>query len=331
MTLTRALITGVTGQDGGFLAEQLLSEGAEVHGLVRPGDEAVASLAESLPGVVLHEGDLGDDAALRALVADVAPTELYHLAGISSVARSWQDPVETARLSGVAPVVLLDAALRLQEKTGTAVRFVQASSAEIFGAAARSPQDEQTPVRPVSPYGAAKAYAHHMVAVHRSRGLHAVSCILFNHESPRRPASFVTRKITQAAARIARDGHGELVLGNLDARRDWGWAPDYVRAMVLAARHREALDVVVATGRTHSVADFVAAAFSRAGIDDWGAHVRVDPQFVRPVEATEQVGDATRARTELGWAPTVAFDEMVGRMVEHDMELARRAPGEGEA
>jgi GDPmannose 4,6-dehydratase len=205
------------------------------------------------------------------------------------------------------------------------VRFVQASSAEIFGRTSRVPQDETTPVRPLTPYGAAKAYAHHLVGVYRARGLHASSCILYNHESPRRPQTFVTRKISVAAARIARGLQDELAMGNLDARRDWGWAPDYVGAMMSAARDPLGRDYVIATGISHSVRDFVAAAFRAAGISDWEKYVTLDPRFARPSDAPELVGDSTRAREMLGWSPTVTFDEVVTRMVEHDLALLGRA------
>lgn len=320
--MTRALITGITGQDGGYLAERLASEGVEVHGLVHRDDATAGDLSDRLPGVVLHPGDLADHDGLRRVVVDVGPDELYNLAGISSVAYSWEHPVSTAELSGVAAAVIFAAAAEVQERTGRRVSCVQASSSEIFGDAAQVPQDESTPIRPVSPYGAAKAYAHHMAGVYRGKGLHVAGCILFNHESPRRPPTFVTRKITAAAARIARDGGGVMRLGNLDARRDWGWAPDYVDAMVRAARHDVPDDFVVATGQTHTVAEFAEAALRRAGIGDaWADHVEVDPAFLRPLDAAVMVGDATRARTVLGWAPTVPFAEIVGRMVDHDMEL----------
>ncbi|GIG29923.1 GDP-mannose 4,6-dehydratase [Cellulomonas marina] len=318
----RALVTGVTGQDGGYLVERLLADGVQVHGLVQSRDGAAADLAAAHPELVLHTGDLADHDGLRGLVDEVEPDEVYNLAGISSVAYSWEHPTLTAQLSGVAAAVLLEAAHALQERTGRRVACVQASSAEIFGQAERSPQDERTPVAPVSPYGAAKAYAHHMAAVYRGRDLHVASCILFNHESPRRPTAFVTRKITAAAARIGHDGHGVMRLGNLEARRDWGWAPDYVDAMVRAARHTTAEDFVVATGQTHSVGEFAEAALRRAGIgDDWAQHVEVDPAFFRPVDAAVLVGDPTKARTLLGWEPTVTFTELVGRMVDHDVAL----------
>ncbi|HZL04717.1 MAG TPA: GDP-mannose 4,6-dehydratase [Coriobacteriia bacterium] len=322
--MTRVLITGVTGQDGGYLVEQLLAEGSEVHGLVHYGDSAMAAIAVAYPDLHLHSGDLADHASLARLVRSVEPDELYNLAGISSVAFSWQEPILTAELSGIAAAVLMQAAFELQERTGRRVACVQASSAEIFGQATLSPQDETTPVRPISPYGAAKAYAHHMAGVYRGHGLYVASCILFNHESPRRPETFVTRKITAAAARIAATGQGVLRLGNLDARRDWGWAPDYVDAMVRAARHDTADDFVVATGHTHTVEEFAEVALRSAGLGErWRNHVEVDPELFRPADAAVLVGDSGRARRELGWQPTVGFKDMVGRMVDHDRALLR--------
>ena len=318
MTMPTAFITGITGQDGGYLAEQLLAQGSSVHGLVRAAAEVAPTVA-AYPGVSLHVADLIDTAAVAGLLAEIAPDEIYNLAGISSVARSWQEPVATGLVSGLAAAGVLQSAFELSERTGRRVAVVQASSAEIFGNPGVWPQDESTPIAPVTPYGAAKAYAHHMARVYRARGLHAANVILYNHESPRRPPAFVTRKITQGAAMIARGEQDELALGNLDARRDWGWAPDYVDAMVRAARHDVADDYVIATGRSHSVAEFVAAAFRAAGIDDWERHVRVDPAFVRPVDAVELTGDASRARVRLGWAPTVGFDEVVARMVRADL------------
>jgi len=320
------LITGITGQDGGYLAERLLAEGDEVHGMVHSEDTAAADFRAGHPAAILHGGDLAESDVLRRLVAEVEPDELYNLGGISSVAFSWDQPVLTAELSGIAAAVLFQAAFQLQGKAGRRVAVVQASSSEIFGDAAESPQDELTPVRPVSPYGAAKAYAHHIAGVYRSKGLHVASCILFNHESPRRPTTFVTRKITSAAARIGVAGTGMLSLGNLDARRDWGWAPDYVDAMVRAARHEKADDFVVATGQTHTVAEFAEAALRHAGVgDDWRDHIEMDPQLLRPMDAPLMVGDAAKARRELGWAPTVDFGEIVGRMVDHDVALLRAA------
>lgn len=317
--MTRAFITGISGQDGSYLAEQLLHEGVEVHALAHP-DEAQPQLRD----IALHPGDLANVDEVRALVLDLAPDEIYNLAGLSSVARSWQEPDLTARVNALGAAGLMESARLCQETRGVPVRLVQASSAEIFGEPERSPQDESTPIRPVNPYGASKAYAHLMVDVLRSRGLHAVSAILYNHESPRRPPQFVTRKITSTVAAIAQGRAERLALGNLDARRDWGWAPDYVDALVRAARAEEPRDYVIATGVAHSVREFVAAAFSRCGIDDWEPYVTVDPAFVRPADPTELTGDASLAHAELGWSPTVGFDEIVGRMVEADLAEARQ-------
>lgn len=316
-----ALVTGASGQDGSYLVERLLDDGYAVHGLVRRED-VTSSLPTSL---TVHEVDLGDTAAVRDLVLDLAPDEIFNLGGVSSVALSWNEPELTARVSGLAVLTMLEAALHVQEREGRQVRFLQASSAEIFGEPTASPQDESTPIRPLNPYGAAKAFAHHCVEVHRQRELFAVNCVLYNHESPRRPQTFVTRKITTAAARIAREGGGTLSLGNLEARRDWGWAPDYVDAMVRALRHDAPRDYVVATGEARSVADFVATAFARVGISDWQQHVSIDPAFVRPADASLLVGDAREAREHLGWEPTVGFDELVGRMVDADVSLLEEA------
>lgn len=325
MSVVRALVTGATGQDGSYLVEQLLEEGAEVHALVR-GEDGAADTSHPLPQRVhRHVGDLADGAALEALIGQVEPTEVYNLGGLTSVALSWQEPRLTAQVSGLAVAHLLKAAHELQQRRGAPVRFVQASSAEIFGRSEQVPQNEGTPIAPITPYGAAKAYAHHLVGVYRERGLHAVSCILYNHESPRRPEAFVTRKITVAAARIAEGLQDQVALGNLDPRRDWGWAPDYVAAMVLAARADAARDYVVATGVSHSVRDFVAAAFTAAGLDDWDKYVTLDPRFARPSDAPELVGDPARAGELLGWSPTVSFEDVVARMVEHDLAVVRRA------
>lgn len=312
--MTRAFVTGIGGQDGSFLAERLVADGVEVHALTHD-----LEAEPDLPDVVLHSGDLTRADEVRRLLIDLAPDEVYNLAAISSVAQSWAEPDLTANVNGMAAVALLESALQAQEKSGKQVRFVQASSAEIFGQPATSPQDESTPIRPVNPYGAAKAYAHLMVDVYRTRDLHAVSAILYNHESPRRPEQFVTRKITRNVAAIAQGRAERLTLGNLDARRDWGWAPDYVDAMVRAARSETPDDYVVATGVGHSVRDFVEAAFRRAGIEDWEQYVGTDPALVRPADAADLTGDSTRARSLLGWQPTVGFEEIVGSMVDADL------------
>jgi GDPmannose 4,6-dehydratase len=314
-----ALITGITGQDGGYLAEQLVSQGATVHGALRPGEQAPDHLGDLGSGVTLHEVELSDDGALAGLLEQAAPEAVFNLAGVSSVALSWSEPVLTAQVNGVLVARLLDLMWRRQERTGEQVRFVQASSAEIFAGAVTAPQDEQTPLSPRSPYGASKAFAHQLVQVFRERGMHASNAILYNHESPRRPTSFVTRKITSTVAAIAVGRADQLVLGNLDARRDWGWAPEYVEALVKMAGQDAPGDYVVATGRSRSVEDFVAAAFQRVGLDDWQRHVRVDATFARPSDAVELVGRADRARQLLGWEPRVGFTDVVGRMVDADV------------
>lgn len=316
--MTRAFVTGIGGQDGSYLAEHLAAAGVEVHGLAHD--------AEPTPdrrGVELHLGDITRTDDVRRLVLDLEPDEIYNLAAVSSVARSWQEPGLTAAVNGEAAVRLLHVARELQDRVGGVVAFVQASSAEIFGQPDRSPQNEHTPVRPVNPYGTAKALAHAEVGRAREH-LHASAVILFNHESPRRPPQFVTRKITSTAAAIARGEADRLVLGNLDVRRDWGWAPDYVDAMTRAARADIPGDYVIATGVSHSVRDFVTAAFEHVGIRDWEPLVDVDPALVRPAEATELVGDNTLARELLGWTPTVGFAEIVERMVDAELDRLSR-------
>jgi GDPmannose 4,6-dehydratase len=307
----RAFITGIGGQDGTYLAERLVAEGMEVHALVLTADGHPAHCPNE---VVLHRGDLGDLTATRHLVREIAPQEIYNLAAISSVAQSWDEPDRTAHVNGQAAVALMESAREVGD-----VRFVQASSAEIFGEPDAAPQTEGTAIQPVNPYGAAKAFAHLSARVFRQRDLHVSSAILYNHESPRRHERFVTRKITSTVAAIARGEADELVLGNVEARRDWGWAPDYVDAMVRAARADEPADYVVATGRAHSVREFVAAAFDAAGVTDWEQLIRQDAAFFRPADPTELVGDASKARDLLGWSPTVAFEEIVARMVAADL------------
>ncbi|RFA16541.1 GDP-mannose 4,6 dehydratase [Subtercola boreus] len=316
-----ALVTGISGQDGSYLAESLLADGYEVHGIVRNSTEENLAALGSPANLRLHSVDLLAPDALESLLRDVRPDELYSLAAVSSVAASWNDPVMTGAINGQVVVRLLDAAHRLQEEHGHPVRVLHASSAEIFGQVAETPQRETTAIRPSSPYGASKAYAHLSVGVFRGRGLHASNTILYNHESPRRPEAFVTRKITASVARISRGLQEGLELGNLDARRDWGWAPDYVEAMRLAVAAPEAGDFIVATGVSHTISDFLDAAFARVGIDDWSSLVSVNPAFVRPVDPAEQLGDASRARDALGWSPSVDFETLVARMVEHDLEL----------
>lgn len=308
-----ALITGILGQDGSYLAEELLAEGYTVHGVVAPGTSG------ELAGASLHTLDLRDSDSVAALVREVAPDQVYNLAGITSVAQSWTEPELTAQVNGVAALGLLEACWQQSEDTGNRVAVVQASSAEMFGQAELSPQDERTPLAPVNPYGAAKAFAHLAVGVYRSRGLHASSVILYNHESPRRPPQFVTRKITSTVAAIARGEASELRLGNLDARRDWGWAPDYTHAMHLAAAHDSPGDYVIATGESQSVRDFVGAAFAHVGIADWADRVVVDPAFFRPVDPADLRGNPARAEEVLVWRRSTTFEQMVAAMVDVDL------------
>jgi GDPmannose 4,6-dehydratase len=315
-----ALITGITGQTGGYLCDRLLAEGWSVHGIVRDRDELEPEFHERSPLAELHTGDLASGDGMRAIVASVEPNAVFNLGGLSSVAQSWRQPELTGLITGLGVASLLDASWALREKTGRRVSFVQASSAEIFGHAVEVPQNESTAIRPTNPYGAAKAYAHHLVGVYRGLGLEASSCILYNHESPRRPDTFVTRKITRGVARIAAGLDTHLTLGNLDAIRDWGWAPDYAAAIALAASGTPG-DYIIATGEPRTVRDFVAAAFAAVDITDWEPYILQDPAFMRPSDAPALVGDSSRARTELGWSPSVDFAELVSRMVENDRAL----------
>ncbi|MGV8896767.1 MAG: GDP-mannose 4,6-dehydratase [Rhodoglobus sp.] len=307
--MSRILITGITGQDGSYLAERLVAAGHEVHGTSLSVDES------TVDGVRLHPRDLSKP-GIGELIRSLEPEVVYNLAAISSVYGSWQQPDLTARINGLAVAEML-AALR----EVPAARFVQASSAEIFGVPPEVPQTERTTINPTSPYGAAKAYAHSLVNVYRSAGVWASSCILYNHESPRRSEDFVTRKITASAARISLGLQDTLELGNLDARRDWGWAPDYVDALVRASTADTPDDYVISTGVDHSIEDFLAVAFNRVGITDWRPFVTVSEEFMRSGDAPLQLGDASHAREALGWAPTVGFDEIVAAMVDHDLAI----------
>lgn len=312
--MTTAFITGVTGQDGTYLARALMDDGVEVHGLVRPGS---ASRVE--PGVVLHEADVCDSEALTDIIARLRPQEFYHLAGQTSVGASWDDPVGTVKSTGEPAATILAALASHSPHT----RFVNASSAEIFGTAA-APQNESTPVSPVSPYGAVKALGHFLTASFRARGLHASSMIFFNHESPLRGERFVTGKIAASVARIHAGQQKQLVLGDLTVERDWGWAPDYVEAMRLAVHQDEPDDFVIGTGVSHSIRDFVAAAFDEIGVTDWEKLVRTDPEFIRPADPATQRADSEKARRVLGWAPTREFSEIVAAMVRHHIAAHHR-------
>jgi len=321
----RALITGVAGQDGTYLSELLLGKGYEVYGMLGPAPgaflERAAGWGDSFHGV---HADMADAASLREVVMATKPDEVYNFAGISSVGQSWTQAELVANVNGVGVVRLLEAVREL----APAARFCQASSAEIFGRPAQVPQDESTPIAPVSPYGDSKAYGHFVTTTYRdAHGMHANNAILYNHESPLRPVSFVTAKIAAAAAHIKLGLESELALGNLDVRRDWGFAGDYVRAMWLMLQAEKPGDYVVATGVAHSVRDVCDAAFAHVGLD-YRDYVRVDERFFRPAEADVLVGDAWKIRAELGWEPKVAFAELVAMMVDADLDgLAPTAPG----
>ncbi|TAM86974.1 MAG: GDP-mannose 4,6-dehydratase [Jatrophihabitans sp.] len=308
-----ALITGISGQDGWYLSEHLLADGYHVVGL-----DPAAGDAPLPPGTAAVRGDLRDEASLRAALAGTRPQEIYNLAGLSSVAQSWEQPEQSVDVNGLGVLRLL----RAMRDTVPTARFVQAGSAEIFGTAP-APQDEDTAVRPTSPYGAGKALAHQFVTMYRTTGLHAANAILFNHESPRRPQRFVTRKITAAVARIASGSSETLELGDLSVRRDWGHARDYCAAMVAMAR-AEPGDFVIASGQSHTVAEFVAAAFAHAGIEDWQPFVRVDPDYARPNDPGELRGDAARAHAVLGWRPRSTFADLVAEMVDADLRRVRQ-------
>lgn len=321
MTGRRVLITGATGQDGSYLCELLADEECDIHALVTPGDPQQVSLEQLVPGICFHEGDLRDTESVQAAVDAARPDEIYHLAAASSVAASWDDPVSTSELNGTGTVRVLAAVRRYGLRSGTQPRTLLCSTAEMFGHPAVSPQNEKTPINPASPYGAVKAFAHSMAAVSRGQGQFVSTVILYNHESPRRPEKFVTRKITSAAARIARGSTEPLRLGNIEARRDWGFAGDYVRAMVAVTRADEPDDFVIATGVSHSIEDFVRCAFDSAGIENWREHVLIDEGLMRPSDPADFVGDATKIRDLLGWQPEVNFDGLVAMMVEHDLAL----------
>jgi len=309
----RSLITGVTGQDGAYLSALLRDQGHEVFGLVAPDDTG-----EPPAGVHALPGDLRDAGELARALDVADPDWLFNLAAISSVSRSWDDPELVAEVNGVAVIRLLNLLRQRVQDGQRPTRFVQASSAEIFGDAA-APQTEATPIRPVTPYGAAKALAHHAVAVFRTMGVPACAAVLYNHESPLRPTGFVTRKITSAVARIAAGSGEQLEIADLDVRRDWGHAADYVRALAMIAAHPEPDDFVIASGVSRSVGDFVAAAFAHVGIDDWRPLVRVDSGLRRSADAREQRGDASKAHDLLGWRPEISFEALVAEMVDADL------------
>jgi GDPmannose 4,6-dehydratase len=316
----RALITGIGGQDGSLLAELLLDQGYDVSGVVRRSGASYPNLAPIRERIDLVEADLSDQLALVRALRAAKPHEVYNLASVSFVPASWEQPVLTAELAAVGVTALLEAI----REVDSAIRFYQASSSEIFGEPLESPQTEETPLSPLTPYGVAKAYAHFIVRSYRIRyGMHASAGILYNHESPRRPLEFVPRKVAHAAAAISLGLEGELWLGDLDSRRDWGYAGDYVRAMWLMVQQDEGDDYVVATGVTRSVRDLVETAFGHVGLD-WREYVHIDESIVRgSAELHNLVGDPAKAKRKLGWEPTVSFEGLVDVMVDAELERLR--------
>ena len=330
--MKRALITGITGQDGSYLAEFLLAKGYEVHGIIRRASTFNTSRIDALyqdPHVngvrlFLHYGDIADSTNLIKLLYRLQPEEVYHLAAQSHVRVSFDIPEYTADVTALGTIRILEAI----RETGVASRFYQASSSEMYGKAQEVPQRETTPFHPRSPYAAAKLHAYWMAVNYReSYGLFTCNGILFNHESPRRGETFVTRKITRAVAAIKAGLQDTLYLGNLEARRDWGYAPEYVEAMWLMLQHDTPDDYVVATGETHSVREFLEEAFSCVGLD-WQQHVEINARYFRPSEVDLLIGDATKARTVLGWRPKTAFRDLVRLMVDADIAALAARPGE---
>jgi GDPmannose 4,6-dehydratase len=325
--MKKALITGITGQDGSYLAEFLLGKGYEVHGLIRRAstfnteriDHLYKDFHDPQARVYLHYGDLSVSGHLTDLLHEVKPDEIYHLGAQSHVRVSFDMPEYTGDITGLGTLRLLEAIRRTDIKT----KFYQASSSEMFGSAP-PPQNEQTPFQPRSPYGAAKVFSYHVVKNYRDAyGMFACNGILFNHESPRRGETFVTRKVTRAATQIKLGLRDRLYLGNLDSKRDWGFAGDYIEAMWLMLQQDEPDDYVVATGKTHAVKEFVHKVFEKLGLD-FEKYVTIDPKYFRPTEVDVLLGDATKAKQKLNWQPKVDFDHLIDMMIEADMELAKR-------
>ena len=328
--MTRALITGITGQDGLYLAELLLSKGYEVYGLMRGQNNPKRAVLEALvPDVHIMTGDLTDMSSLMRALSVAKPDEFYNLGAISFVAYSWENAHLTTEVTGTGVLNALEAVRLYSNSTGEQVRFYQASSSEMYGKAQSVPQNEQTLLWPRSPYGVAKVYGHYMTINYReSYGMHASSGILFNHESPRRGPEFVTRKVSQAVARISLGLQESVTLGNLESKRDWGFAGDYVEAMWLMLQQDEADDYVISTGQTFTIRAMLDVAFSAVGIDDWSALVKQnDVQFVRPAEVDLLIGDSTKAREKLGWVPKVDFRTLITMMVESDVAEQKALAG----
>src|SRR6266853_4054046 len=317
----RALITGITGQDGSYMAELLLAKGYEVFGVVRRSSVKKFDRIEPLmEKIELMEGDLTDQSSLNSVIDSVQPDEVYNLAAQSFVPVSWNQPVLTGDVTGLGVIRVLEAIRRHRPKA----KFLQASSSEMFGKVRETPQTERTPFYPRSPYGVAKVFGHYITVNYReSYRLFAVSGILFNHESPRRGLEFVTRKVTSSVARIKLGLQDSLTMGNLDAKRDWGFAGDYVRAMWMMLQQPEPEDFVLATGKTHSIRELLEAAFGAVGLD-WEEYVEIDPRLLRPAEVDFLRGDASKAREKLSWEPEVSFENLITMMVEADLEAVEK-------
>lgn len=329
----RALITGITGQDGSYLAELLLEKDYEVHGIIRRSSSFNTNRIEHIyqdfhnpdARLFLHYGDLTDGTTLRRILEAVKPLEIYNLGAQSHVRVSFDSPEYTVNTVGMGALRLLEAIRDYQQRTGIEVRFYQAGSSEMFGKVQEVPQKETTPFYPRSPYSCAKVYAHWQTINYReSYNLFACNGILFNHESPRRGETFVTRKITCAVARILAGKQKKLYLGNLDAKRDWGYAKDYVRAMWMMLQQKEADDYVIATNETHSIKEFLEIAFTYVNLN-WQDYVEFDPRYLRPTEVDLLIGDCTKAREKLGWKPSVTFTELVYLMVDSDIKASEKA------
>jgi GDPmannose 4,6-dehydratase len=324
-----AFITGITGQDGRHLAEFLHGRGYDVYGMVKGQSNPRAhALVEEMPFVEIVPGDLADLPSLVAALELAQPDEVYNLGAISFVALSFNQAELTANITGLGVLRMLEAIRMVGGQHNNPIRFYQASSSEMFGKVRETPQTEQTPFHPRSPYGCAKVFGHDIVVNYReSYDMYACSGILFNHEGPRRGIEFVTRKVSNAVARIKLGLQHELVMGTMDAKRDWGFAGDYVKAMWMMLQQDQPDDFVIATGETHSVQEFVERAFAEVGIDDWQQYVRQDPKFFRPAEVDLLIGDASKARDQLGWQPEVAFPELVSMMVQNDLEIEAARAG----
>jgi GDPmannose 4,6-dehydratase len=327
--MPRAFITGITGQDGHHLAEFLHGEGYDVYGMVKgQSNPRIAELLEEMPYIETIPGDLADLPSLVAALELSQPDEVYNLGAISFVALSFNQAELTANVTGLGVLRMLEAIRMVGGTQNNPIRFYQASSSEMFGKVRETPQTERTPFHPRSPYGCAKVFGHDITVNYReSYGLYACSGILFNHEGPRRGIEFVTRKVTNAAARIKLGLQHELVMGTLDTKRDWGYAGDYVKAMWMMLQQDEPDDFVIATGTAHSIEELVDLAFREVGIDDWSRFVRQDPKFFRPAEVDLLIGDPSKAREQLGWRTEVDFEGLVKTMVAHDLQIEAKKAG----